>query len=149
MSLEQSIQNLADAINALARSNTVAAVRAEVAMQDVATPDVAPAKRGPGRPKKETTESAPVDAPPPQSAAVVVPAGAPASATEPVAPAGAAPVTKSDVQKALIAVVQKVSKEACISLCERFGASNLSGIDADVYPELLAAANELLGSINS
>lgn len=130
MSLETAIQNLADAINTLAAGTYrgAAALEAE------------PAKPR-GRPRKVETEAQ-------ASAEVAAPtfAAAAAKVAERIAAVSAeAPtVAKADVQKMLIAVVQKHGRDECGKLCAKHGGPNLSALDPSVYPALLKDAIEVL-----
>lgn len=163
MSLEQSIQNLADAINRLA--NMAGAGAAVTALSTVAkieadreTPAAEqPAKRGPGRPRKSES-SAPADASFAASeqaeaevaapAAAVAPPAAPAAApSRPASPMAAKSVSKDEVAKALIAVVQSgpEGRAKCSELCRKHGAPNLSGIAPTSYAALLADAQAAIG----
>lgn len=144
MSLEQSTQNLADAINALAEAirfnagitGTSAAVTALAAAASV--PDEP--KRGPGRPKKSPEPAAaPISTA--DEAAVSSPAPVP---PPPVAEAAPTPATvdRSTVQKALVDVVVKVGKKECTDLCMKYGAPNLSALPESCWPALLADARK-------
>ena len=144
MSLEQSIQNLADAILTLAASGYRGAIALE-AQTDAVTVGADKPKRGPGRPPKNPEPAAP-DAAPAADARIEV------AAVQPVAPAPAAAastVSKSDVQTVLIQVVQRISKAACTELCLKYGAPNISALDPAVYPALLADAKAALEKVAS
>jgi hypothetical protein len=60
--------------------------------------------------------------------------------------ADAPTLEKKDVQKLLIAVVQKHGAAACGAICRKYGAPNLSGFDdrPEVYGPLAADARALL-----
>jgi hypothetical protein len=140
MSLEQSIQNLADAINTLAAGAYRTAIAAE------ATSDDKPKR---GRPAKVTEPEAPA----PDAAAKVaariaaVSAEAPTPATpskQAEAAADAKPLSKADVQPVLIEVVKKFGKEACGAICQAHGGPNLSALDPSTYASVLAAARKQL-----
>lgn len=53
---------------------------------------------------------------------------------------------RKDVQKLLVAVVQKHGVAACSEICLAHGAPNLSGLDPAVYPDVVAAANKKLAA---
>jgi hypothetical protein len=55
-------------------------------------------------------------------------------------------VTKADVQKLLIAVVQQHGRDECGKLCQKHGGPNLSALDPSVYPALLADAQAVLST---
>lgn len=123
MSLEQSIQNLADAINKLV------AAQSPPEAADPAEPAPTPARRG--RPAGSANK--PKDEAPP-----------PAAPVKPAAAAAVAGLTSADVRKSLIQVVTKIGKEACTALCEKHGAPNLSGLDPSVYDAIVAEATQML-----
>jgi hypothetical protein len=133
MSLETAIQNLADAITTLAAGT----YRGAVALEAEPT-------KPRGRPRKVEPEAAPapeVEAPSPvYAAAAKVAERIAAVSAEATAPA----VTKADVQKLLIAVVQKHGRDECGKLCQKHGGPNLSALDPSVYPALLADAQAVL-----
>lgn len=91
---------------------------------------------------------------PAKTAELPEPPAAPSAEPEvldmPAAPqvAAAAPATatyeRKDVQKLLVAVVQKHGVAACSEICLAHGAPNLSGLDPAVYPDVVAAANAKL-----
>ena len=132
MTLETAIQNLADAINNLAGS-----ARAS----DVPNPDGAAVYRPRGRPRKVEA-----DVPQVTHSEEPAPAAAAAKVAERIAAvsAEAPPVAKADVQKVLIAVVQKHGRDECGKLCAKHGGPNLSALDPSVYPALLADAQAVL-----
>lgn len=148
MSLEIAIQNLADAINNLAASAAGNPPLAKV-LEAVPTAD---APRPRGRPRKAEAE---VEAPvaPAEAAAKVAEriaaVSAEAVAPTPVAvptPPAAPSITKADVQKLLIAVVQKHGRDECGKLCQKHGGPNLSALDPSVYPALAADAQAVLAT---
>jgi hypothetical protein len=135
MTLETAIQNLADAINRLAGVQFEAREAADAmgAQMSSAKPR--------GRPRKVETE-----APAPEVEAPTMAAAA-AKVAERIAAVSAetAPtVAKADVQKVLIAVVQKHGRDECGKLCQAHGGPNLSALDPSVYPALLKDAIEVL-----
>lgn len=148
MSLEQSIQNLADAIRY--HADTLSAVSniplgPRVVSTDAPTETAPAAKRG--RPAKDKTpESAPTEAPPPPPAAVVTPAATPAPVAGPVVAAEVA-LDKATVSAVLIKVVQALGKEACTNLCLKYGAKNLTGVAEENWPKLLQDANDVLSAV--
>jgi hypothetical protein len=141
MSLEQSIQNLADAINNLANSKGANGVSPEAPAAD---------KPKRGRPAKVEVEAP--EAPAEDAAAKVAARIAAVSAEAPTpvtpakaeAPAPAATLTKADVQPVLIEVVKRFGKDACGAICQANGGPNLSSLDPSTYPAVLAAAQEML-----
>lgn len=140
MTLETSIQNLADAINNLA--STLAA-NPPLPQNLEATPTpAAVATRRRGRPPKAETASETVEvieSPDVPDLVEETPPPAPAP-TPPPAPA----IAKADVQKLLIEVVQKVGRDKCGELCRAHGGPNLSALDPSVYPALVADARKAL-----
>jgi len=152
MSLEQSIQNLADAINRLANmtgaSAAVGALAAVATSGDASTDTAEPQKRGRGRPPKATsTESSA----PAASSVASEPAGeaevaAPAAAVAPsAAPAAASPmdapvVKKEDVQREFIKLAghSPEGRAECVALCQKYGAKNVSSVPPTSYAALLA-----------
>jgi hypothetical protein len=155
MSIETAIQNLADAIYALAASNktTTTPEPFEVAkplyetvaeLREIATEK---SPRGRGRPRKTepadpVVRSTPVAAvevaPPPPDGFVVVPAGNGGGAASPIT------VTQDECRKALIELVKRKGKETCLELCQRYGGNNLSALDPAVYGRLLVDAQAAL-----
>lgn len=142
MSLEQSIQNLADAINALAKatqhsgSMTGAAGAITALAAAASAPDDDQPKRGRGRPRK-VEPTATSDEFPAEVEAPVAPAPAP------VAPASAT-VDAAMLRPVLIEVVKVHGRDKCGELCRKYGGPNLSALDPKVYPALYAEAKELL-----
>jgi hypothetical protein len=146
MSLETAIQNLADAINALAatRIPTELAVERPRAEEMEApfipgthdpallTPAESPKRRG-RPPKSESTAPA----------AVV---GDDEAKPEAPAPALAAVADVTALRNLLIEVVKKHGREACGSLCRNHGGPNLTALDPAVYPALYADATALLAT---
>lgn len=136
MSLENAINNLADAILALA----AAANSADA--QD---------KPKRGRPAKVTEPEAPAADAAAKVAARVAAVSAEAAAPMPATPskqaeavADAKPLSKADVQPVLIEVVKKFGKEACGAICQAHGGPNLSALDPSTYASVLAAARKQL-----
>lgn len=120
-----------------------------------ATPEAAGDAEKRGRAKKRTEEVPPPVAPVEDTAAAAakVAARVAAVSTEAsgtiVPPAETAPATaieKPVVQKALIAIVQKFGKDKCAELCQKYGAGNLSAIEAKHWPALLTDAQNLLSA---
>jgi hypothetical protein len=113
---------------------------------DIAIIQSLPAKPR-GRPKKvESPEPVePVASPAP--AAVEVAAPAPVSVVAEAGAAASPTVTKAEVQAALIEVVKGIGREACVTLCEKYGAKNLSAIDPSHYASLLADARAALETV--
>jgi hypothetical protein len=144
MSLETAIQNLADAINALAATYvpTIIERTEPSAAPVVALPTEAP-KRGRGRPPKAAPVAASAEFPSEEPEAPAAPL-APAPTPPPAADAGE--LTMVEVRKALIEVVKEKGKEACGALCRAHGGPNLSAIDPKQYPALHAAAIALLAT---
>ena len=136
MTLETSIQNLADAINNLA--STLAA-NPPLPRNLETTPTSAaiePAKRRGRPPKAETPEV--IESP--EVPAAVEPEPAPVAPPPATAPA----IAKADVQKLLIEVVQRVGRDKCGELCRAHGGPNLSALDPSAYPALVADARKAL-----
>ena len=145
MSLETAIEKLAESIGALAY-----AIQFGRTDSPLAAPADAPKPRG--RPRKVEAE---VEAPvaPAEAAAKVAEriaaVSAEALAPAPVAvptPPAAPSITKADVQKLLIAVVQKHGRDECGKLCQKHGGPNLSALDPSVYPALAADAQAVLAT---
>lgn len=142
MTLETSIQNLADAINNLAEATRFAggmtgASGAITALAAAAKSDTAePAKRRGRPPKAETPEV--IESP--EVPVAIEPEPAPVAPPPAAAPA----IAKADVQKLLIEVVQRVGRDKCGELCRAHGGPNLSALDPSVYPALVADARKAL-----
>lgn len=135
MTLETSIQNLADAINNLA--STLAA-NPPLPQNLEATPtSAAVATRRRGRPPKAETVEV-IESP--EVPAAIEPEPAPVAPPPATAPA----IAKADVQKLLIEVVQRVGRDKCGELCRAHGGPNLSALDPSVYPALVADARKAL-----
>jgi hypothetical protein len=101
-------------------------------------PDDAAVKPKRGRPAKSAE---PVEAP---EFAEQLAAEPQTAAPKPAAaPAGAA-IEKKDVQKLLIAVVQKHGVAACSEICMKHGGPNLSALDPSTYPSVVADAQAKL-----
>lgn len=152
MSLEQSIQNLADAILVLANGR--------IGISDTKTTDVQPEgeqpKRGRGRPPKNPTEpSVPADAAVASTPAGEAEVAAPVAPANPSgAPAAASPMDAPNVSKEdVLAVVMKIAKlgqdgrNQCVALCAKYGAKNISGVAPTSYPALLADAQATLAKM--
>lgn len=158
MSLEASIQNLADAINSLAKAihyaEPLAVPLPGTRDPTVLTPEEAPKRRGrpPGSSKKaepatseEFTDITPQPADAVAEAKAAVAARIAAVSAEATKPAAkVAEVSKQEVQLALIEVVKKHGRDACGQLCRNHGGPNLSALDPSVYPALLSEAQEML-----
>lgn len=111
-------------------------------------PEVAADKPKRGRPAKsaEPIEAPVVDATVSAEPSEVAPAQPKAEAAVPAAaPAGAA-IEKKDVQKLLIAVVQKHGVAACSEICMKHGGPNLSALDPSTYPSVVADAQAKLAT---
>lgn len=95
-----------------------------------------------GRPRKVEPDAPvePLDIPAPAVAAAKVAERIAAVSAE------APTVNKADVQKVLIAVVQKHGRDECGKLCAKHGGPNLSALDPSVYPALLADAQAVLST---
>ena len=118
MTLETSIQNLADAINNLA--STLAA-NPPLPQNLEATPtSAAVATKRRGRPPKAETVEV-IESP--EVPAAFAPEPAPVAPPPATAPA----IAKSDVQKLLIEVVQKVGRDKCGELCRAHGGPSPPG----------------------
>lgn len=165
MSLEQSIQNLADAVNAL-----VGVVRASNGEAAPVAAGNESAPRGRGRPRKEPAQpessapltdptsraasaSSPASAAEPSGeaevaapAAAAAPSAAPAAASSPLA---ATAVTKEDIQKVLMAVAATgpSGRTKCVALCAKYGAKNISSMAPTHYAALLVDAQAALAEL--
>lgn len=137
MSLEQSIQNLADAINALAATRT--AHEAPIPTMALSGAE-APKPRG--RPRKvEPAAAAPEEfsAEAPVAVGGVVAKDPEVQATVDV---GDGP-SQQALRELLINIVKKHGRDACGALCRKHGAANLTALSPDVYPAVYADALEL------
>jgi hypothetical protein len=161
MSLETAIQNLADAINNLARTTPSAilqpALDAEVNANFAAAVDkVARKPRGPNKPKDtdphqtQVENAAETAGAGPTFAEATAAAKAAAVAARVAAVSGEA-IAKKTVQDLLLKIVSTHpdGRNQVGALCRKLGAPNLSGFDnapnvQEIYAQLIADANLLL-----
>jgi hypothetical protein len=174
MSLETAIQNLADAINALAATYVPTSIdltqsgRLTSQQEEAERYEAKQPKRGRGRPPKAAPVAASaefpsedVDVKPDPVVAAAAAAGIAQMRETPAVNAigtgkpepgatfigtTAGGLTMVEVRKALIEVVKEKGKEACGALCRAHGGPNLSAIDPKQYPALHAAAIALLAA---
>lgn len=101
-------------------------------------PEAVPAdKPKRGRPAKNAE---PIEPPAAEPEVLDMPATPQVAAAAPAAPG----LEKKDVQKLLIAVVQKHGVAACSEICMKHGGPNLSALDPSTYPSVVADAQAKL-----
>jgi hypothetical protein len=122
----------------LARSFAGVTTAAEVGSA-VTEAAVEAAKPRRGRPAKNAELPEPPAAEP---EVLDMPAVPQVAAAAPAAPG----LEKKDVQKLLIAVVQKHGVAACSEICMKHGGPNLSALDPSTYPSVVADAQAKLAT---